>query len=209
MYVKSCKIEAAFPNSHAALVDYLAKRWQMEKWECCRDVYQELIPEDKAVVICHTCASILEESSKSRTIEYAWQYINQDDTFVFPDYQGEKITLQDCYMAKERLEVQAAVRELLQKMNFTIVEMEANRAEADFCGLLTTPILAANAKLAPKHFCQNENFTQPSAEERAIILKEQVKKITTKRVVCYCGACRAALKAGGAEVVHLLELLFP
>lgn len=209
MFFPSCKMKAAFPKSNAKLAEYLRKRWQISTAGCCRQNLRALTNDDNAVVICHTCASILEESSNADSVVYAWEYIDKDESFSFPNYQGEKITIQDCYMSRERTGVQKAVRSLLTKMNFKIVELDANFEKADFCGLRTNKPLKANQELAPKHFCQEGAFTPLAEEQRKEFLKMYVSRYKTKRTVTYCGACRAAMKLGGAEVVHLLELLFP
>lgn len=207
MYIVSCKINAAFPEQDKKLAEYLKKRWHIEAVGCCREA-EQLSLTDTAVVVCHTCASIMEESSKAEKVEYAWELIDRDESFVFPDYEGEAITLQDCYMSKERTAVQEAVRSLLRKMNIKVVELPHNREQADFCGLRTQEPLKANMELAPKHFCAEGAFNPLPVDARKAYLQEYVAQYTTARAVTYCGACRGAMKQGGANVVHLLELLF-
>lgn len=207
-YFVSCKINAAFPEQDAKLMAYLQEQGNIGVVGCCREK-EQLALQESALVICHTCASILEESGRPSSLAYVWEYIDQDPSFNFPDYHGEKITIQDCFMAKERSSVQNAVRSLLRKMNFKVVELEHNRENTDFCGLRTNEPLKANQELAPKHFCEPGAITPLEVEARKAYLKEYVAKYTTVRVVTYCGACRMALKQGGADVVHLLELLFP
>lgn len=207
-YFISCKINAAFPKQDERLMAYLQDHGNIGTVGCCRDK-EQLTLQEPALVICHTCASILEESGRTSDIAYVWEYIDKDPGFVFPDYQGEAITLQDCYMSKERTTVQEAVRSLLRKMNFKVVELEHNREQADFCGLRTQEPLKANQELAPKHFCEPGAITPLEAEARKAYLSDYVKRYQTARVVTNCGACRMAMKQGGANVVHLLELLFP
>lgn len=209
LFFPSCKIKSAFPKEDVALAAYLEKRWGINCSGCCRENRVKITSDDTAVVVCHTCASIIEESSAADKVIYAWELIDQDESFTFPDYHRERITIQDCYMSRERTSVQKAVRSLLNKMNFEIVELEANFEKTDFCGLRTNEPLKANQELAPKHFCQEGAFTPLPEAERKAYLKQYVSQYTTKRVVTYCGACRGAMKLGGAEVVHLLELLFP
>lgn len=209
MFFPSCKIKAAFPEESARLADYLEKRFGIAKTDCCRINRTKLTEKDTAIVVCHTCAAILEESSLASQILYAWELIDRDADFPFPDYQGECITLQDCYMARERTHLHEVVRSLLKKMNFKVVELEHNRNEANFCGLRTLEPLADNQRLAPKHYCLPEAFTPLVAEESANFLKQYVAQYKTKLTVAYCGACRKAMIQGGAQTVHLLELLFP
>lgn len=207
-YFVSCKINAAFPKQDAKLMAYLQDHGNIGSVGCCREK-EQLALHESALVICHTCASILEESGHAGNISYVWEYIDKDSDFIFPDYHGEEITLQDCFMAKERTSAQEAVRSLLRKMNFKVVELQHNRQQTDFCGLRTQETLKANQELAPKHFCEPGAITPLEAEARKAYLTEYVKQYKTERVVTYCGACRMAMKQGGANVVHLLELLFP
>ena len=209
MFFPSCKIKATFPKESARLADYLEQRFGIAKTECCRINRVKLTEKDTAVVVCHTCAAILEENSLASQVLYAWELIDGDDSFPFPDYHGERITLQDCYMARERTHLHDVVRSLLKKMNFKIVELEHNRSEADFCGLRTLEPLADNQKLAPVHYCQPRAFTPLADDERTNYLKQYVAGYKTQRTVAYCGACRKAMLQGGAQTVHLLELLFP
>ena len=37
-------------------------------------------------------------------------------------------------------------------------------------------------------------------------MQDHVSQYTTDRVVCYCNACLAGVKLGGANGVHILEL---
>lgn len=202
-YINSCKIAAAFPQANQKLIEYLQNRWNVPVAGCCREE-QQLKLQGIAVVICHTCGSIMEESSMAEQVEYVWELLAKDPEFVFPDYGGEVITLQDCYMARERVSAQEAVRQLLTKMNFHIVELESNREAADFCGLRLQKVVPGNLQLAPQHFGHSE-----IAITDANYLQQYIKKYQTKKVVTYCGACYRALKQSGVPVVHLLELLFP
>ncbi|MDO4177643.1 MAG: hypothetical protein Q4D21_00490 [Phascolarctobacterium sp.] len=209
MFFPSCGVSAAFSKEDEQLTKYLLERFHIPSTGCCRINHQTLTDSDTAVVVCNTCASIIEESSAAKKIKYAWEYIVEDEQFVFPDYHGEAITVQDCCMARERTASQQAVRTLLERMNFQVVELPNNRDKADFCNLVTIAPKAANVRTAPKHFVPLTKNTVMTAEERSEFLKQHAKKITTQRIVCSCNACYVALKDGGADVVHILQLLFP
>ncbi len=49
-----------------------------------------------------------------------------DKEFSYPDYQGQTVTIQDCWRARNRTEEQDAVRALLGKMNFEVHELQEN-----------------------------------------------------------------------------------
>lgn len=48
----------------------------------------------------HVIPEVLENTKAS--IEFLWQVIDRDPDFKFPDYHGEKMTLQDCWVAFEK-----------------------------------------------------------------------------------------------------------
>ena len=76
------------------------------------------------VSICHNCSAIFEERHPEINLQSIWELILEDENFNYPNYHGEKITVQDCWRQKENLAEQKAVREILRRMNFEI--MEAN-----------------------------------------------------------------------------------
>ena len=60
----------------------------------------------------------MEESSQIEEIEFVWEIIDRDSDFPFPDYHGEKMTIQDCWRACEKRKVQDAIRSLNEKNEY-------------------------------------------------------------------------------------------
>ena len=117
-----------------------------------------------------------------------------------------RVNLQDCWRDRAHSEIHGAVRSLLRKMRVEVVELERNREKADFCGSLhaepKSPVLRAQvAAQGGKPI-----WEMPAALETAI-MREQAEKITERLAVTYCNRCTQGLRTGGAEAVHLLELL--
>ncbi len=135
VFFPSCKAKAAYPAASARLLDYLTHRWGVTAAGCCRVDHPSLTAEDVAVAVCNNCAAILEESSEAGRIGFVWNAIDADPSFPFPDYGGEAITVQDCWIAVERRSVQDAVRSLLAKMNFRICELAEHHERTRFCGV--------------------------------------------------------------------------
>ncbi len=210
-FFPSCKVSAQFAEASRQLAAYLGQYQDMTITGCCRP--QNSLPAGgTGVVICHNCANILEEKiieeKSASQIEYVWQLIDRDPDFPYPDYQGEQITVQDCLLAAERPQVRQAVRSLLGKMNFQVVEAPA---EPFRCSLLLAPCSEANLRLAPRHY-GGENaqmFLALSKEEQDAYFRRHCAQIATQRVVCYCRSCADSINRGGKQAVHLLELLFP
>ena len=117
-----------------------------------------------------------------------------------------KITVQDCWRQKENLAEQKAVREILKKLNFEIVELEENFERTKFCGFsLYQPQPARNAKLAPKRFVENAKgfFEEHTQQEKENLMREHCKNISTEKVVAYCHYCARGLRLGGKKTFHL------
>lgn len=211
-FFPSCKVQQQYPAQSQKLQAYLKQRFGIEPVGCCRPNMDKPGPEDTALVICNNCANMLEESSAAQRIEYVWELIDADDEFTFPDFQGEAITVQDCWLAKDRPGLHEAVRSLLRKMNFQAVELAENRENSLFCGeFLLKPCAPGTAQLAPRRYVQQypHMFTPLPPEQHAAHYQEHCRQITTPRAACYCRNCDLAIEAGGKQAVHLLDLLFP
>ena len=97
IFLPSCYTKVKHVNASNKLREYLENREQIEMVGCCKVFCKEAKEEDTAVVICSNCAAILEESSMIKNIEFVWEIIDKDIEFPFPDYHGERMTIQDCW----------------------------------------------------------------------------------------------------------------
>ena len=163
------------------------------------------------VSLCHNCAAIFEERHPEILRQSLWELILEDENFKYPNYGGEKITVQDCWRQKENFSEQNAVREILRRMNFEIVELEENFERTKFCGYsLYQPQPPRNPKLAPKRFLHGAQglFKEHSQQEKENLMREYCAKIPTEKVVAYCHYCVRGLKLGGKNAFHLAQILF-
>ena len=211
VFFPSCKAKADYKAESEKLAQYIYKRYGITPIGCCRTNHQALTSEDTAIVVCNNCAAIIEENTAA-TIKSIWEIIDEDKDFPFPDYKGESITVQDCWVAFEKRHFQNAVRSLLKKMNFSVVELEENYEKTKFCGVnLLRPCLESNAKLAPRRYVEKFSYMfTPMPENKQIEhFKHHCSKIQTDKVACYCKFCKDAINMGGKTGLHMLELLFP
>ena len=181
VFLPSCKLQARWKEPSAKLLTYLQEKEQVKKIGCCKVFCEKVSPKDQAIVVCNNCAAIMEESSPIRDIEFAWEIIDRDEAFPFPDYHGERMTIQDCLRAYEKRNVQNAIRSLLRKMNINVVELENNFEKADFCGPdLLEPCTEAEQKLAPRRYVMEGGHMYkplPTPEdEDAWLLSNELKK---------------------------------
>jgi len=210
-YFSSCKATAQFKEASKQARQYVNQKLGINPIGCCRPNHKKLTSEDIALVVCNNCAAIIEENTDAE-IEFLWSVIDKDNDFVFPNYHGEKMTIQDCWVSFEKRELQNTVRSLLRKMNIEIIELEENYEVTKFCGVnLLAPCTESNAQLAHKRYVEDypHMFTPMSPDEQIEHFKQHCEQITTDKVVCYCKFCTDGINMGGKKGIHLLELLFP
>ncbi|AIF52965.1 hypothetical protein [Pelosinus sp. UFO1] len=211
-FFPSCKAKATYTHASEKLRIYMRDRYNIDSIGCCRTEYQKLTVQDSAIVVCNNCAAIMEESSQAGNIEFVWDLIDNDADFPFPDYHSEIITIQDCWVAFEKRQLQDTVRSLLKKMNIKYVELDENFEKTKFCGVnLLASCTPSNAKLAPKRYVEEgaHMFTPCPPEEQITYFQKHCTQFQTEKVACYCKFCREAITMGGKQGIHLLELLFP
>lgn len=209
IYYPSCKFTAFSPESSAEISRILAKRYGYVIAGCCREAHTSMTADDTAVTVCNTCAAICSEDSSAHVVSL-WEILDADPDFPLPDFHGEAMTLQDCWRSCDRPGTQQAVRNLLKKMNVSVVEMKENRQNTRFCGAtLYHPCPAPNARFAPNRFVQNaEGMFQPHTEEEIqALMEEHCAQITTDKVVCYCVPCTKGIRQGGKQGLHLLDMI--
>lgn len=232
-YIASCVFTEEYPELSKKIQKYIAEK-NLPIIRCCVanykvEEFENRMPESyredwrkipyyknfsagsTMVSLCHNCAAIFQERHPEIFCESLWEFILSDKNFAYPDFHGEKITVQDCWRQKENRAEQNAVREILRKMNFEIVELEENYERTNFCGYsLYQPQPLRNAKLAPKRFVENAKgfFQEHSQAEKESLMKSHCKQIQTEKVIAYCHYCVRGLRLGGKNAIHLAQLLF-
>lgn len=213
VYFPSCNFTRMRPDVSARIREYMKKK-EIEVSGCCRPGQKKLDNGDTAVTICETCNIIIGENRPDVIRKSLYEVIDEDLSFPFPDLQGEEITIQDCYRAKDRLKEKAAIRSLLKKMNVHIVELPGTEEEVNFDGTwLFDAVRPNNLAIAPVYFQNLQKIIQVrTPEDNEAYLRSYCRRFTTERVVCYCNSCLTGLELGmpeGRHAVHLAELLFP
>ena len=200
-YFPSCKFTQMRPETSEKVKSYMASKG-VRVVGCCRPGHKALSGwNDIAITICETCSIIIGENRPAAKVISLYEFIDSLPNFPFPDYKGERITLQDCYRAKARETEKAAVRSVLRKMNVEVVELPGTEEEINFDGR------------APLRFAEiKKDMQSKSPEEIDAYLKNYCQRFTTERVSCYCNSCLSGLVQGlpeGKRAVHVAELLFP
>lgn len=201
IYFPSCNFTKASPEAAKRL-----RRWMQARMPvagCCRTDKTPRAADDTALYFCQVCREVLEGRMQTRSL---WEYLDGDADFPLPDYSGLRVNLQDCWRDRAHPEIHEAVRSLLHKMHVEVVELDRNREKADFCGNLHAEPKAPALRAQVAAHGDKPIWEMPAALETAI-MREQAEKITERLAVTYCNRCTQGLRTGGAEAVHLLELL--
>lgn len=209
-YLPSCRYKAAHVDSSKKIQRYLSQKPDLQIAGCCR-VSQHLFQEgDTVLTNCTSCAVITDEASPQAKEITVYEYLLQDPSFVWPDYHGEEITVQDCFRSRHKPEMMRAVRECLKRMNMVPVELEENYEKTRFDGVFQfSNVSESNLKLAPKYFSklQEEYIEVIPPEEQKERMTAWVSQYKTPRVVVYCNSCLKGVLLGGANGIHLLDLI--
>lgn len=197
-YFPSCNFNKANPKTAKKLREYFKER--MPIGICCQFDKSNFNQDDKALVICQACREVLEQKV---TVESVWEYIDQDEDFIFLDYHGMKMAIQDCFRDRNQPNVHKAVRSILKKMNIEVIEIEENKENSKFCG--TLHFESSNKKL--KDYPDIKISRLPE-ELQIELMQEQVSKFPKDCfIICDCNRCLKGINLGGGNGVHLMELV--
>ena len=133
-YFPSCKFTQMRPETSEKVKRFMDSKG-VRVVGCCRPGHKALSGwNDIAITICETCSIIIGENRPAAKVISLYEFIDSLPDFPFPDYKGERITLQDCYRAKAKETEKAAVRSVLRKMNVEVVELPGTEEEINFDG---------------------------------------------------------------------------
>lgn len=202
VYYPSCTFKKTLPKTAEAVIDYLKNDMMIAG--CCRAKNVELKGTDTAVVICGSCRSTLE---KSANVISLWEYLLSKNDFVFPNYRGFRVNVQDCWRNREQPVIHKAVRAILDKMNICVVPVSESFDKADFCGTLHYDVKDKELKEKILTYGEKPLYELPT-QLQAEAMRDRVKAYNCECVVCDCTTCLLGIQMGGGKGIHLLELVF-
>ncbi len=204
IYFPSCNFTARHPDSAKQARAYFKER--MKVAGCCKFDRNEYTDEDQGYVLCQACREIL---SPKINIKSIWEYIDDDEDFVFPDYHGQKMIIQDCWRDRDQKDVHIAVRNLLKKLNIEAVEIEASKEKANFCGNIHLEVENEELLERMKQYPDTPISKLPEGLQ-ADLFKDYVSHYPgSYPIICTCNSCLLGVQTGGGDGIHLLELIFP
>ncbi len=210
IYLPSCNFSATYPEVTKKIQKYMREKQDLKVAGCCRTTQKSLTEEHTVLSMCFTCSAITREVSPQSREMSIWEYLLRDEDFPWPDHEGESMVIQDCWRARKKPEVMDAVRQCIKRMNIVPVEIEENLERTQFDGVWRyNPVLQRNLDIAPVYFenVRDHGLELIPEEEQRLRMEEWVKQYTTNRVITYCTACLKGVRLGGANGVHLMELM--
>lgn len=211
VYYPSRNYQKWFPDTAAHVRAYLETQPDVRIAGCCHLTQSAPQTGDVIVTVCMTCMRGLDEMRPDIPQISLMEFLLTRRDFPWPDLRGETITLQDCFRARGKTSLQDAARECLRRMNARIVEMPDSRDAETYDGtFLFHGPSARNLREAPRYFGAYlpNHLTPLPPEAWPARLRDHAALYTTRRVVCYCNVCVTGALEGGANAVHLTELIF-
>lgn len=146
---------------------------------------------EEVIVACQNCYAIFRQFDGERRVRSLWTILR--DTGLpegrHGSARGLEVSVQDSCTTRDVPEIYESVRAILSELGVAVREMEYARDRARCCGC--APMIAAgDAKLGRE------------------AMKRRAAESPCGTVVSYCASCRSAMRTGGRESLHLLDLVF-
>ena len=154
---------------------------------CCKHV-PALESGTEVVNICPGCDRRYRENYKDSTTVSLWEVLARDSFFPFPDYKGRRMTIIDACPTRDQARVQDAVRELIRRMNITLVEPNFTRGRSTCCGDIY--------------------WGEIPTPDVVMRMEKKAAEMPEGEIVVYCVSCVKAMFVGGRRPRYLVDLLF-
>lgn len=208
-YLPGCDVRKNHPEAVARMQAYMENKGIVID-QCCRVKNKFLQDKDTIIHNCTLCQLILNEVYPDNECLSLYEYVLNDPRFPWADHQGEIITVQDCWRARNNKPLQLAIRECLKRMRYTIIEMDENYSKTTYCGVWLNNAPAKDCvEIAPKTFEKivKNHLHLLSLEDQIKNMEQWVQQYTTKQILVYCNGCEKGIKLGGKQPIHMIELL--
>lgn len=184
-----CALSIYKPEKEKQILEYLRRAYPHVAPHniCCR--HDPCLPAGSTIInVCAGCDRRFGSLYEGISTVSLWELLDAAEDFPFPDYGGARMSIHDPCPVRERPAVHQAVRNLLRKMNISVVETERHGSASVCCGDSFHGIL-------------------PPEEVRQK-MRERAGSMPCEDVVVYCVSCIKAIHIGGKTPRHLADLLF-
>lgn len=202
IYYPSCTFRKLLPDTAKTVINYLQR--DMTIAGCCRASHIAFGEKDRAVVICGSCRSTLKDRADVISL---WEYLLSKEDFLWPDYNGLEVNVQDCWRNRNQPEVHNDVRKILERMNIEVVPISESFSDADFCGTLHYAVKDKELQKRILAYGAKPLYELPK-ELQIEAMCDRAKAYNREMIVCDCACCLQGVQVSSAKGVHLLELIF-
>ncbi|HOP75283.1 MAG TPA: (Fe-S)-binding protein [Bacillota bacterium] len=183
-----CALSLYKPEFEVKILKYLNDNFgEVALHKICCHHHPELESGSTIINVCPGCDRRFSHLYEGIMTISLWEIIDGLEEFPYPDYGGLRISIQDACPVRQKIQVHQAVRNLLQKMNFTIVETKLNRTHSLCCG--------------------DSFYPKLPMEEIHQKMKERAQSMPCQDVCVYCVSCIQSMAIGGRTPRYLLDLL--
>jgi len=189
VYAPGCALMIYKPELAKRVLEFLRKDIDdiKEHLTCCRHE-PNLAAGTRVINTCAGCDKRYRELYAGISTVSLWEILAENETFPFPDYQGQEMSVHDACPTRTEVRVHTAIRKLLARMNIKIVEAANTRTRATCCGDSFYGVLPAE-----------------QVKER---MQQRATEMPCDNVVVYCVSCIKAMHIGGKQPRYIVDLLF-
>ena len=154
---------------------------------CCH--HTPAIPAGtKVITTCPGCDRRYRQDYPEPLAVSLWEMLAQDDSFLFPNYHGQQMTIIDACPTRDQKPIHGAVRALAARMDIVIVEPGRTREKGTCCG---------------------DTFYGVLPTERVIgQMKAKGGEMPLDDILVYCVSCSKSMFIAGKRPRYLVDLLF-
>ena len=153
---------------------------------CCKHDPKNTVPTE-IINVCPGCDKRFSNSYANTTTISLWELLAKSETFTFPDYGGQEMTILDACPTREKPHIHEAIRTLISRMNIRLVEPVNTRTKSTCCGDSFYPQLPV-----------------PAVND---LMKKRVTEMPLDEVIVYCVSCIQSVSIGGKQPRYLPDLL--
>ncbi|MFH2041782.1 MAG: heterodisulfide reductase-related iron-sulfur binding cluster, partial [Acidobacteriota bacterium] len=154
---------------------------------CCRHT-PHIATDTQVINICPGCDRRYRENYDNPSTISLWELLAENETFPFPDYHSQKMTVIDACPTRDQDRVHDAVRALAERMNISLIEPTRTKRKSTCCG--------------------DTFFGVLPAEQVIDQMKAKAAEMSVDQVLVYCVSCSKSMFIGGKRPRYLVDLLF-
>jgi NADPH-dependent glutamate synthase beta subunit-like oxidoreductase len=212
LFFPGCQLSASSPDHVRKTYSYLTEKLTggvglmlrccgaPADWSGRAEVFQNVLDEfteqwwkmgePQLIPACSTCYEILKTHLPEVSILSLWEIFEQ---LGLPETTGpgssRTLAVHDACTTRNEPHIQASVRNLIQKIGFTIEELPLSKTKTECCGYGGL-MFFANPELARR------------------VIDRRIGESSAEYAV-YCAMCRDYFASRGKRTFHLLDLIFP